>query len=448
MSIARRVAVDVLRRVEAEGAYGQLALNHALERRALLPDDRALCTSLVNGVLRWRRRLDFALAAHSQRPLERIEPALLRILRMTAYQLLFLDRVPEWAAVDEATQLAVQMRGQRAGGFVNAVSRALARTRERVEWPDPDRDMPVHALGVLQSFPDWMVEQWLARFGRERAVALMEAMNRPPPLWVRANSLRVKPDGLISLLEASGIGAKRLSDVPGAIRLEDARSLTDAAAHEAGFLHIQDAAAQAICHLLDPRPGERVLDACGAPGGKTATIAQLMNDEGELLTVDLHPARLGLARKLVDLLGIGIVQTVAADICEAGEGLGLFDRVLLDAPCSGLGVIRRHPETKWRTYEGDPDRLAQIQRELLDATSRLVRPGGKLVYSVCTFTASEGEALIDSWLEAHPDFARDDPRQARRAPWHALLDARGQLCTWPDLHDMDAFFGVRLARSA
>ncbi len=449
VGVARRVALEVVRRVEAEGAFATLALDHALQRKAgLSSSDRALATQLVYGTLRWRRRLDYALAAHSSRPLDRIEPSLLRILRMTAFQLLYLDRIPDWAAVDEGAELAVLLRGRRAGGFVNAVARGLARDRDHIQWPEPEKNL-VHCLEVRHSFPGWMVRQCLDRFGQERAERFMEASNRPAPLWIRNNSLKNQAHRLGELLSASGLNVESSELVPDALRLGGGSDMRSLAAHEAGLLHVQDAGAQAVCHLLGPLPGERVLDACAAPGGKTATLAQLMEDSGELVAVDRHPARLGLVRKLTDRLGIGIVSRTVGDLTELGrDRLGTFDRVLLDAPCSALGVLRRHPEGKWRLARADLDRMAGVQLELLNSAADLVRPGGALVYSVCTFSEQEGPELVRSWLESHPEFSLDDPSTKKRATWHRLLHSGGMLSTWPDLHDMDGFFAVRLRRRA
>ncbi len=449
ISAARRLALDVLRRVEAEGAFASLALDHALKRHpGLSAADRGLVTQLVYGTLRWRRRLDWALAAHSRRPLERIEPQLLRILRLTAFQLLMLDRIPDFAAVDEGTSLAVSLRGKRAGGFVNGVARGLARARDRIEMPDPERNL-VRYLAVQHSFPSWMVRQWLERFGRERTEALMQACNQPAPLWLRANTLKGPPARLLELLSASGLSAEPSQHVPAAIRIAGAGDLSGLAAHEAGWLHVQDAGAQAVCLLVDARPGERVLDACAAPGGKTATLAQMMEGRGELLAVDRNPARLGLVRKLAERLGVSMIEREVGDLLDMDlAGLGTFDRVLLDAPCSALGVLRRHPEGKWRLEEADLARMARVQQQLLDVAAGLVRPGGVLVYSVCTFSQEEGPELLQGWLAEHPEFDVEDPRNQKRAAWHKLITTGGTLATWPDLHDMDGFFAARLRRAA
>ncbi len=449
VATARRLALEILRRVEAEGAFAQLSINHSLRRNpGLSPQDRSLVTELVYGTLRWRRRLDYALTAYSHRPLDKIEPVLLRILRISAYQLLFLDRVPIWAAADQGTELAVMMRGRRAGGFVNGVLRSLARHREQIDWPAGDSDQ-VHSLAVKHSFPDWMVEWWLNAFGQEKAIDLMEACNKPPPLWVRANSLRITSEGLCGMLAATAHEAQEIKEVPGAVKLRGIGDVSKLAAHQTGLFHVQDAAAQAVCHLLDPRPGDRVLDACGAPGGKTATIAQLMKDQGEIISVDIHPARVVLVKQLINRLGISCVQRHAHDLTESAPAdWGPFDRILLDAPCSTIGVLRRHPEGKWRLAPKDLQRLSLLQRNLLDNVSKMIKPGGSLVYSVCTFSEEEGSGLIKSWLGNHPEFSLSDPREGKRQPWHKLLDREGILATWPDTHDMDAFFAARLVRNA
>jgi 16S rRNA (cytosine967-C5)-methyltransferase len=447
ISPARSIALQVLRRIEAEGAFSSLALNHALRRHATLsPEDRALATELTYGTLRWRRRLDFALSAHSHRRLEKVEPSLLRILRLSAYQLMFLDSIPDWAAVDQGTQMAVVMRGRRAAGYVNGVLRGLAGNRERIEWPDVEKN-PEHALAVMHSFPDWLVKWWLQRFGKKRAEEFMQALNLPAPLWVRANSLRGKPDKLVSLIAASGYHATPSDLVPGAVLLQQVGDVTALAAHQEGWFHVQDLAAQAVCHLLAPKSGQRILDACGAPGGKTATLAQLTGDQGEILSVDIHPARIGLVRRLAERLRITSVRAVPHDLTQpAPEEWGAFDRVLLDAPCSSMGVLRRHPEIRWRLAPDDLAHIAQTQRELLDSVAGLVKPGGTLVYSVCTFTEEEGPGQIEAFLSEHPEFERIDPLAGKKAPWHAMIDDTGALATWPDVHNADAFYAVRMQK--
>lgn len=439
--------MDVLRRVEAEGAFASLALDHAFARHPSLSGvDRALASQLVYGTLRWRRRLDYALAEYSRRPLERIEPQLLRILRLTAYQLLFLNRIPEFAAVDEGTSLAAMLRGKRAAGFVNAVARSLTRAKDRIEWPDPEKDLIRH-LEVMHSFPPWMIHMWIEQLGQQGAVDLMEALNKPAPLWIRTNTIKGSTDRLMELLAASGLKTKESSFVPDAIMVEGAGDLSTLAAHEAGWLHVQDAGAQAVCHLVAARRGERVLDACAAPGGKSATLVQEMKNSGELLAVDRNPARMGLVRSLVERLGLSIVSRQVADVNELDPAaVGLFDRVLLDAPCSALGVLRRHPEGKWRLTPEDLKRLSKIQRELLDSASLLVKPGGVLVYSVCTMNDAEGMEQIRSWLDENPSYYLEDPRTSKRSQWHKFLDSDGFLRTWPHVHQMDGFFAARMKR--
>jgi len=447
ISPARKVATDVLRRVEAEGAFASLALDHAFDRHpALSSVDRSLASQLVYGTLRWRRRLDYVLAAHSRRPLERIEPQLLRILRMVAYQLLFLDRVPEFAAVDEGTGLAAILRGKRAAGFVNAVARGLARAKDRLEWPDPDKDF-VRYLEVVHSFPSWMIRMWLKQLGQQETIDLMESLNKPAPLWLRANTIKGPTSRLLELLAASGLKTEESSLVPDAVKVEGVGDLTTLAAHEAGWLHVQDAGAQAVCQLVSARPGQRILDACAAPGGKSATVVQQMKNQGELLAVDRNPARMGLVRSLAERLGLSIISRQVADVRELNSSaVGMFDRVLLDAPCSALGVLRRHPEGKWRITPQDLRRLSGIQAELLDAVSQLVKPGGVLIYSVCTMNDAEGPELIRSWLDDNREYSLDDPRKNKKAPWHKLVDNEGFLRTWPHVHQMDGFFAARMRR--
>ena len=447
ISSARSVALEVLRRVEAEGAYTSLTLNHSL-RKAVGMDskDRALTTELSYGTLRWRRKIDFAISSFSHRPLSDIEPNLLRVLRLSAYQILLLDRIPIWAAVDQGTSLASVLRGKKAAGFVNGLLRSMATGRDSIPWPKPESDLHEY-LGVMHSFPDWMVRMWLDAYGQEKATALFDAINHPAPLWVRANTLRVESARLVELLQASGYNAQKDEGVEGAVAMQEVGDVTQIGSHEEGWFHVQNRAAQVVCHMLDAFPGHRILDACGAPGGKTATLAQLIGDRGEIFSVDVHPARLGLVRQLLDRLGIRCVRTFSVDLTRPPPSeWGQFDRVLLDAPCSSLGVLRRHPEGKWRVSPDDPRRLAQIQGQLLDSVSAVLKPGGILVYSVCTLTPDEGEAVKNAFLAKHPEFEPAPNPINVHAHWKKFLRGDGVMTTFPDRQGMDGFYAVRLRR--
>jgi 16S rRNA (cytosine967-C5)-methyltransferase len=440
-SPARDLARRVLGRVE-EGAYATLALAGELGRaRALSDADRALATELVYGVLRRRARLDHALGALAPRGLERLDARARDALRLGAYQILF-TRVPAHAAVDDAVEAMKHARGAKLAGLANALLRRLAREGE----PPPPAD-PVERLAVVESAPRWLVDDALRRFAApDEARALLAALNEPAPLWLRAHPPRATRDQLAERLvaerPAARFGTSPLVDE--ALRVDGAGDVHTTRAFAEGAFSTQDLAAQLVGRLVDPQPGEQLLDACAGVGGKATHLATLAGDRASIDAADLSERKLELCADQARRLGLSSVRTIACDLSDAGAPLQPgYDRVLLDAPCTGLGVLRRHPEAKWRRTSSDAAALAELQAALLLALAPRVRPGGLLVYSVCTFTDEEGPRQLAAFRAAHPEFAVEPPADPR---WRALVDGDGALRTWPHRDDADAFYAVRLRR--
>jgi 16S rRNA (cytosine967-C5)-methyltransferase len=443
---ARRLAFDVLARVE-QGAFADLALDAALSRAVGMdPRDRGLATELVYGVLRCRGRLDFALAPLSRQPYDRIEPAVLRILRLGAYQILHLDRIPERAAVHESVELAKRAGLERAAGFVNGMLRSLIRGRERLAWPDPEQSPREHLVHAL-SLPPWLAERLLAQLGPEQALAAAAAFLTAAPLTLRTNSLRQERGVLLEALRNQDNRVEPTRYAAEGIRVLE-RGEENRAWREEGRFQVQDEASMLIAPLLGPQPGERILDACAAPGGKTTHVAALTGNRAAILACDLYPARLRLVQQGAERLGCQGIEAVLRDWTrETDAPRGPFDRVLVDAPCSGLGVLRRNPEIRWRRREDEILQLAALQRTILDRVAPLVRPGGTLLYSVCTFTVEETDATAEAFLAGHAGFRAVDLRPLAPPAWRPLFDECGRLRTWPHRHDgMDAFFAVRFQR--
>ncbi|HKZ06581.1 MAG TPA: 16S rRNA (cytosine(967)-C(5))-methyltransferase RsmB [Methylomirabilota bacterium] len=441
VSQARFEALRILGRVESDRAFADITLEHALERAALEPRDAALCTEIVYGTLRWQRHLDWRLAAHLHRPLARLDPWVRALLRLTAYQLLFLDRVPRWAAVDEAVSLAkLKSRAPGPAEFVNAVLRALTRSPAMPPLPVE----PVEALGVRWSFPDWIVARWLARYGAAEAEAFMAACNERPPVALRANRLRIDREALAARLRDEELAETRPSALaPEGLVLEKgaAARLTPFAE---GWCTVQDEASMLIARLLDPQPGETVADTCAAPGTKATHLAELMGNRGRIVAFDPQAARLALLDRGAARLGITIVQSqVGGAAALAPRWVGRCDRALVDAPCSNLGVLRRNPEVKWRRTVDDLRRLQQKQRTILDAAASMVRPGGRLVYATCSPEPEENEGVVEPFLEHHREWVVDPPGDFPVAP-----DRRGVVRLFPHRHGTDAFTAVRLRRAA
>ncbi len=443
----RKMAWEILARVD-EGMFSDLALDAALNAVPQLEGrDRALLTELVYGVLRYRGRLDFAISRFCRQPLRKIEPAVLRLLRLGCYQLLLLDRIPSRAAVNETVELAKRLGLQRASGFINGILRALDRGQQSLPWPDAEKK-PLAYLQQVLSLPEWLAESWLQDFGATEALALAEAMLQPAPFTVRVNTLRGSREQFLDELSAAGYQAAATSYAPEGVLIEGGgpRRLPG---DQQGSYQLQDEASMLIAHLLAPRPGERLLDACAAPGGKTTHLAALAENRAQIVALDISAARLAMVEAGARRLGAQGIGCQAWDLTRpaASPGLGNFDAILVDAPCSGLGTLRRNPESRWRRQPTDLAGNADRQLAILGQAAALLRSGGRLVYSLCTFTPEETDGVVQRFLAAHPEFAQVDLRCRVPSAWRELFDEQGALRTWPHRHGgMDAFFAVGFCR--
>ena len=439
---ARVVAARVLERVESEGAFADLALDAELSRAAASPRDAALATELVYGTLRWQRYLDWILAPHSRRRLASLDTRPHVLLRMTAYQLVFLERTPTFAAVNDAVSLARQRAKPGVPGFVNAVLRSFAKRGPREREPAPSHD-PLEALAERSSFPTWLARRWVERYGVDDARALMSAMNERPPLSVRANTLRTTREALAARLhDEEKLEATAAPHAPEGLIVEHGGRPASWRAFADGDFAVQDEASMLVARLLEPKPGETVADACAAPGTKTTHLAQLMQDRGLILAFDPQPARLALVAEAATRLGVTIVETRTGTVeTLAPDFVAACDAVLVDAPCSNLGVLRRNPEVKWRRAARDLTATAMRQREILAAAATMVRSGGRLVYATCSLEPEENEQVVAALLAERDDFVRDPP------PVFPLeLDRDGTLRCLPHRHGTDGFTAVRLRR--
>jgi len=441
VSQARYEALHILMRVERDRAFADIALEHALERARLDPRDASLCTEIVYGTLRWRRHLDWRLAPHLNRPLAKLDPWVRALLRLTLYQLVFLDRVPRWAAVDEAVSVArLKSRVPGPAEFVNAVLRSFTRAAA----PPPPPADPIEAASVRWSFPDWMAARWIARYGPDEAERLMAALNERPPVTIRANSLRISREDLAARLRDEELAETD----PTALAPEGLTVRRGGvgrwAAFASGWCSIQDEASMLIARLLDPQPGEMVADTCAAPGTKTTHMAQLMGNRGRIVAMDPNAARLRLLAQAATRLGVSIVEAHTGGVAAvSGRWKNRCDRVLVDAPCSNLGVLRRNPDVKWKREEADLGRLAEKQQSVLTAGAALAKPGGRLVYATCSLEPEENDDVVRSFLAAHPDWRVDAPADFPVAP-----DAGGVIRCLPHVHGTDGFTAVRLIRAA
>jgi 16S rRNA (cytosine967-C5)-methyltransferase len=428
---ARGVALDVLVRVD-DGAYSNLLLASALRHSELDARDRAFTTDLVYGTLRRRRTLDTALATALDRPIDALDPPVRAALRLGAYQLA--AGVPPHAAVGETVAAAPR----RARPLVNAVLRRLAAAGP--PWPEPAGD-DASAIGVRLSYPDWIVERLAADLGREDALAVLEAANEPAPVALRPHPGRTTATALAEELALLGATVEPGQLGIGAVVVRGAGDLGRVPAVAEGRATPQDEASQAVVAALDPAPGDVVLDTCAAPGGKATAVAERVGETGVVLAADVHPGRLGLVRRAAGRLGLTTVPTIVADGRALPVRTGAGDRVLVDAPCSGLGVLRRRPEARWRIHPEAIGELAGLQRALVRDAARALRPDGVLVYSVCTLTRDE-TLDVDAWAASElPELVALPPLAE---PWRRW--GRGALLL-PHVAGTDGMFVLRLQRA-
>ncbi|MDE0031437.1 MAG: 16S rRNA (cytosine(967)-C(5))-methyltransferase RsmB [Deltaproteobacteria bacterium] len=443
----RELAVGIVYRVERRNAYADVLLSARLDEAALPPVDGALLTRLVYGTLRWRGRIDWVLARVLRDPLDKLDPLVRNLLRVGCFELLFLDRVPSYATVNELVEMAKRRAGPGKARLVNAVLRRVA-GREREAWrPAPDTADPAE-LAALVSHPLWLVDLWRERFGAAEIRRLMEANNEDAPLVLRANRLRVSRDDLVRRLRSHGVEARAGTWSPLAVRLRGASSPVRLAEFREGLCQVQGEASQMIGFLAAPEPGMRVLDVCAAPGGKTTHIAELMEGRGEVVACDVSERGLEKLADNARRLGLDCIRT---QVCDAVRGLpgepGSFDRVLVDAPCSGLGTLRAHPEIRWRREPRDLHRLAALQADILQQAATRVAPGGLLVYATCTLSRPENEEVVEGFLERHREFAVEEA--AEHLPSSARsMAAEPYFLALPHRHDTEGFFAARLRRPA
>ncbi len=413
--------------------------------------DRALVTAIVTGTLRWLAAIDFQIARVARRPLDRLDPEVRDILRISGFQLLFLERVPAPAVVNDAVQMIRRVRKRSAAGFANAVLRGLGRAGGALPGEpaaDAGRDALLEYLSVSLSHPRWLASRWLDRYGPHAALAWTRFDNAPAPLTLRVNVLKTTPAALAEDLRAHGVETQPARYAPYGLVVVSGNPLeTRLAGH--GLFVIQDEASQLVASLAGVRSNERVLDACASPGGKTTALAAAMQDRGLVVANDVRPARMRLLEETVASSGASCIRLTQADLRVSAPFVDAFDCVLVDAPCSGLGTVRRDPDIKWKRQESDLAPLARDALAMLTHAARAVRPGGRLVYATCSSEPEENDEVVAQFLAGHPAFVPIDPRRAyERVPagLAAVLDPDGRLRTMPHAHGLEAFFGAVLRR--
>jgi len=446
----RKTSLYILNTLEQGNKTLDSILDEVLSQHTFSPKkDRALLQAIVYGVLRWRANLDWVIDYFSKTRLRHVDPKVMNILRIALFQIIYLDRIPVSAAVNTSVEMTKSLAAPYVVRFVNGLLRNAARNYKQVPFPDENSD-PVSALAVKKSFPKWLAERWLDRFGPEETALLCDTINTIPPLTVRCNTLKTRRETLLMLLEKDVEKIECTGVAPdGVFFFNPKKSISEMKAFEDGLFQVQDEAAQLITFLLNPQPDETVLDACAGLGGKTGHISQMMNNRGELIAMDNNTKKLHRLQSEMVRLGISMVTPRTYDLNDpAGDkSIKKFDRILLDAPCSGIGVLRRNPDAKWRTLEKDLIRHAKRQTIFLDNLANQVKSEGHLVYCVCSTEPEENESVIKGFLNKHKDFAIEKNPEGLPYEARSLITGNGYLKTFPHLHDMDGFFAVCMKRA-
>ena len=436
---ARATALRVLVSCRSNGAWADAALKAQISRDGLSGPDAALCSRIVYGVMQHQMLLDFYIGAYCSQKPDHLQPPLLEILRIGAYQILFLDKIPDSAAVNTSVELAKLSKRGQASGLVNAVLRKISQNKESLP-PIPDRN-EIQRLSIQYSHPKWLTKRMVNLLGREEAERFLASNNQIAPLTIQVNPLKTTTENLMEELRQAGIEVRPQGWVPDCLELSGTGDLTALPAFREGKFLVQDPAARLVSLIAGIRPGQKVLDVCAAPGGKSLSAAFAMAGQGSIVACDLHENKLKRIQESADRLGVDIIATQAADGREfRKEWESAFDVVLVDAPCSGLGIIRKKPDTRYKKAD-DLFTLPVIQSAILDNAARYVLPGGTLVYSTCTILPEENEQVTQAFLAEHTDFTLDSfelPQPVGKTD--------GSLTLWPQRHDTDGFYICRMTR--
>jgi len=442
----RHIAVEILNRVEEQDAFAEPLLDTALSRARLMNiRDRSLITQVVYGTLRMRGHMDWIIGHLYKGDYLSMDVSIKNILRTGLYQLLFTDRIPDFAVVDEAVELTKKMHPA-GSGLVNAILRNAIRKKGVIAYPDMKKD-PAHYISVLHSHPLWMVKKWIETFGVEETTLLCKANNEIPPAVLRVNTIKTSREKLIDECSRQGMDVKATVFSPdGTILSHTAMPIRETAFYGAGHIQVQDEASQLISRLVDPKPGENVLDVCAGTGGKTTHLAALMNNRGRLTAFDISEKKIAELKKNAERLGVTNIDTKTGDARKMQEEAiyGSFDRILVDAPCTGLGTLRRNPEIKWRTKEEDPKKFSALQKTILADAARYLKKGGFLIYSTCTIASDENEEVIGDFIVHHKDFVCVHPPDTINS---FLIDDLGYFKSFPHKHGTDGFFGAVLVKN-
>ncbi len=437
----REYILNILVDIDKNNAYSNLTINKCLKDSKLEAIDRRFVTEIVYGVLENKLYLDYIISLLSTIKIKKLNTNVINILRMGLYQIIFLDKIPEFAAVNESVKLGKKY-DFRSFKFINGVLRSYIRKKDTIKIPSFENN-PITHLSIKYSHPIWLIEKWVKEFGMEDTINLLKANNETPPLTARINTLLINKENFKKELAKENIKVSEGKYIQEAVEISNVTNIGDLTSYKKGYFQIQDESSMFVAHVLDPKPGEYVLDVCSAPGGKATHIAQLMENSGRILARDIHPHKLKLIENNVDRLKINIIETQCFNAKELDQNsIEKFDKVLVDAPCSGLGIIRRKPELKFSKKPDDIGEITALQLEILTNSSKYVKKGGFLVYSTCTITNEENSEVVEKFLKQNSEFEIINaveylPKLNQQGPY---------IKTFPHINGIDGFFISKLRK--
>lgn len=444
MNNARSAALSALLHVDVDEGYSNLVLDKTLSSFSLEPRDKALSSAIFYGVLERRITLDYILTQFSKTPLEKLDPQVREILRLGAYQILYMEKIPNSAAVNESVILAKENHLVKASGFINGVLRSLLRGLDQIKMPDELKD-PLTFLSVEYSYPKWLISLWQKYYGTECTLGLLKSSLNRPPVFARVNNTQISEENLIERLASDGVKASPITWLKNAVSLEQTGAISESESFKNGLFHIQDLSSQLCCYFLSAKPGQRVIDVCSAPGGKSFTIAEQMDNQGELSAFDQYKGKVRLIRQGAQRLKLSIIRADMRDAAKPKEPLEPADRVLCDVPCSGLGIIRRKPEIRYK-LQSSIDSLPDLQYRIVSESSKLVKDGGILIYSTCTLNPKENDQVAAEFLKNHQEF-KPLKLNLPEPLVHAVNEPDNQLTLMPHVHGTDGFFIAAFQKS-
>lgn len=433
---ARQITLEMLVKMSSNNAYSNILLDDTLEKSGLSAQDRKFASALFYGVVERQLTLDIIIDKYSNKPSDKLSCEVRQILRMGFYQLLYMDSVPESAAVNESVLLAKKNKNPAVSGFVNAILRSFLRDDCKI----PYTSSKIYNLSLEYSCPQWLITKWIKEYGEDKARVMLETSLGRAPLTVRVNTTKITADELLEKFREEDIIAEKVNMVDDCLEIKSGSGCQNSECYKNGLFHVQDISSQLCCKVLDAKEGETVLDICSAPGGKTFTIAELMNNKGKILAFDLHEKRAQLIWKGAKRLGLDIIKAGVNNGKEFNEKMPVADKILCDVPCSGFGVIRRKPEIKFKD-ETEFDRLPLVQYDILNTSSKYLKVGGELVYSTCTLSRMENDEVIEKFLENNPDFEKCIIPEISGVVFN---DYKATLT--PDIINSDGFFISKIRR--